>query len=160
MINKDIIEAFSMLAKEKNIDRTNLSTIIEDIFMALIYKKYGEERENFSVIVNMEKGEIEIYQEKVVVGEVLDEICEISLEDAQRVESDLEIDDVYMDVIDPADFGRRLIHTAKQFLNQKLREIEKHSVYDEFFKKVGEIVSGSVHQIHRERQSSNSGVIS
>ena len=58
MINKDIIEAFSLLAKEKDIDRTNLSTIIEDIFMTLIYKKYGEERENFSVIVNMEKGEI------------------------------------------------------------------------------------------------------
>ena len=52
MINKDIIEAFSLLAKEKDIDRTNLSTIIEDIFMTLIYKKYGEERENFSVIVN------------------------------------------------------------------------------------------------------------
>ena len=68
MINKDIIEAFSMLAKEKDIDRTNLSTIIEDIFMTLIYKKYGEERENFSVIVNMEKGEIEIYQEKEVVA--------------------------------------------------------------------------------------------
>ena len=60
MINKDIIEAFTVLAKEKDIDRTNLSTIIEDIFMTLIYKKYGEERENFSVIVNMEKGEIEI----------------------------------------------------------------------------------------------------
>ena len=58
MINKDIIEAFTMLAKEKNIDRTNLSTIIEDIFMALIHKKYGEERENFSVIVNMEKASI------------------------------------------------------------------------------------------------------
>ena len=74
MINKDIIEAFSMLAKEKNIDRTNLSTIIEDIFMTLIYKKYGEERENFSVIVNMEKGEIEIYQEMTVVKNVQDSI--------------------------------------------------------------------------------------
>ena len=62
MINKEIIEAFSIVAKEKNIDRTNLSTIIEDLFMAMIYKKYGEERDNFSVIVNMEKGEIEIYQ--------------------------------------------------------------------------------------------------
>ena len=58
MINKDIVEAFSLLAKEKDIDRTNLSTIIEDIFMTLIHKKYGEERENFSVIVNIEKGEI------------------------------------------------------------------------------------------------------
>ena len=77
MINKDIIEAFSLLAKEKDIDRTNLSTIIEDIFMSLIYKKYGEERENFSVIVNMEKGEIEIYQEMTVVKKVIDPITEI-----------------------------------------------------------------------------------
>ena len=79
MINKDIIEAFSMLAKEKNIDRTNLSTIIEDVFMTLIYKKYGEERENFSVIVNMEKGEIEIYQEMTVVKNVQDPIEEIHI---------------------------------------------------------------------------------
>ena len=74
MINKDIIEAFTLLAKEKDIDRTNLSTIVEDIFMTLIYKKYGEERENFSVIVNMEKGEIEIYQEMSVVKMVLDPV--------------------------------------------------------------------------------------
>jgi hypothetical protein len=82
LINKDIIEAFTMLAKEKNIDRTNLSTIIEDIFMAIIYKKYGEERENFSVIVNMEKGEIEIYQEMTVVGTVMDPVIEIHIDEA------------------------------------------------------------------------------
>ena len=150
MINKDIIEAFVMIAREKNIDRTNLGSIIEELFMSMIHKKYGEERDNFSVIVNMEKGEIEIYQEKVVVDEVWDEVSEISVEDAQKVESDLEIDDVYIDVINPADFGRRLINTAKQFLNQKIREIEKQSVYDEFFNKVGEIITGSVHQIHRD----------
>ena len=69
MINKDIIEAFSLLAKEKDIDRTNLSTIIEDIFITLIHKRYGEERENFSVIVNMEKGEIEILKIKCADGD-------------------------------------------------------------------------------------------
>ena len=84
MINKDIIEAFSMLAKEKNIDRTNLSTIIEDIFMTLIYKRYGEERDNFSVIVNMEKGEIEIYQEMTVVDDVSDPIIEIHVDEARE----------------------------------------------------------------------------
>ena len=82
MINKDIIEAFSVVAKEKSIDRTNLSTIIEDIFMTLIYKKYGEERENFSVIVNMEKGEIEIYQEMTVVDTVSDPVEEILIKAA------------------------------------------------------------------------------
>ncbi|MBT5077600.1 MAG: transcription termination factor NusA [Candidatus Marinimicrobia bacterium] len=151
MINKDIIEAFSIVAKEKNIDRTNLSTIIEDLFMTMIYKKYGEERENFSVIVNMEKGEIEIYQEKVVVQDVVDPVCEISLENALKVEPDLEIDDPFIDILSPEDFGRRLINTAKQHLAQRIRDIERESIFDDFNKKIGEIVVGSVHQIQRDR---------
>ena len=150
MISKDIIEAFSDLAKDRGVDRTSLGTIIEDLFMSLVHKKYGLERENFSVIANMEKGEIEIYQEKTVVDEVVDPVCEISLEDALIEEPDLEIDDVYINIIDPSDFGRRLINTAKQFLNQKIREVEKMSVYDEYFKKVGEIIIGTIHQIQRD----------
>ncbi len=150
MVNKHIIEAFVAIAREKNIDRTNLGTIIEELFMSLIHKKYGEDRENFSVIVNMEKGEIEIYQEKTVVEEVFDPVCEISLENALKEEPDLEIDDLYIEIIDPADFGRRLINTAKQFLSQKIREVEKMSVYDDYFKKVGEVIIGTVHQIQRD----------
>jgi len=150
LINKDIIEAFVAIARDKNIDRTNLGTIIEELFMSLIHKKYGEDRENFSVIVNMDKGEIEIYQEKTVVEEVIDPVCEISLEEALIVEPDLEIDDVYIDIINPASFGRRLINTAKQFLSQKIREVEKMSVYDEYFKKVGEVILGTIHQIQRD----------
>lgn len=151
MINKDIIEAFSVVAKEKNIDRTNLSTIIEDLFMTMIYKKYGEDCDNFSVIVNMEKGEIEIYQEKIVVDDVIDPVCEISLVDAQKVEADLEIGDPFIDVLSPEDFGRRLINTAKQHLAQRIRDIEREAVYSDFSKKIGEIVVGSVHQIQRDR---------
>jgi len=151
LINKEIIEAFSIVAKEKNIDRTNLSTIIEDLFMAMIYKRYGEDRENFSVIVNMEKGEIEIYQEKVVVQDVEDPVCEISLKDAHRVEPDLEIGDPFIDILSPEDFGRRLINTAKQHLAQRIRDIERESIYEDFNEKIGEIVVGSVHQIQRDR---------
>ena len=83
MINKDIIEAFSAVAKEKNIDRTNLSTIIEDLFKGLIEKKYGE-KDNFSVIVNMDKGEVEIYQEMVIVDEVDDPVVEIDIKEAKK----------------------------------------------------------------------------
>jgi N utilization substance protein A len=151
LINKEIIEAFSIVAKEKNIDRTNLSTIIEDLFMTMIYKKYGEERDNFSVIVNMEKGEIEIYQEKVVVQNVVDPVCEISLKDAHEVEPDLDIDDPFIDILSPEDFGRRLINTAKQHLAQRIRDIERESIFEDFNKKIGEIVVGSVHQIQRDR---------
>ena len=84
MISKDIIDEFSDLAKDRGIERTNLGTIIEDLFYNLIQKKYGEERDNFSVIVNMEKGEIEIYQEKEVVDEVIDEVSEINIKEAKK----------------------------------------------------------------------------
>jgi len=151
VINKDIIEAFSLLAKEKDIDRTNLSTIIEDIFMALIYKKYGEERENFSVIVNMEKGEIEIYQEMTVVKTVIDPVTEINVNEALKDYDDLEIGDAYVNIINPESFGRRLINTAKQYMVQKIRDIERQTVYDEFSSKIGEIVVGNVYQIQRDK---------
>ena len=151
LINKDIIEAFSMLAKEKNIDRTNLSTIIEDIFMALIYKKYGEERENFSVIVNMEKGEIEIYQEMTVVNTVMDPVIEIHIDEAIKEYDDLEVGDAYVNILSPESFGRRLINTAKQYMVQKIRDIERQTVFDEFSSKIGEIVVGNVHQIQRDQ---------
>ncbi|MBT3250236.1 MAG: transcription termination factor NusA [Candidatus Marinimicrobia bacterium] len=150
MINKSIIEAFTSIAREKNVDRTNLGTIIEELFMTLIRKKYGEERENFSVIVNMEKGEIEIYQEMEVVEDVVDPVVEISLEDANKLESDIEVGDPFIVVIDPTSFGRRLINTAKQYLNQKIRDIEKESIFEEFKARVGEIAVGNVHQIQRD----------
>ncbi|MBC8214254.1 MAG: transcription termination factor NusA [Candidatus Marinimicrobia bacterium] len=150
MINKEIIEAFSTVAREKNLDRTNLGTIIEELFMTLIHKKYGEERENFSVIANMDKGEIEIYQEKLIVEEVTDPVIEISLEEALKVESDLMVGDPFIEVVDPSAFGRRLIHTAKQYLSQKIRDVEKQSVYDEYINQVGDIIMGYIHQVQKD----------
>ena len=151
MINKNIIEAFSEVAKQKNIDRTNLNTIVEDLFMSMILKKYGEDYDNFSVIVNMEKGEIEIYQEKIIVKNVTDETIEISHKEALKLEPDLEIGDPYVEVIDPSTFGRRIINTAKQYLSQKIRDVESQSLYDSFSKRIGEVVTGSIHQIQRDR---------
>ena len=151
MINKDIIEAFKMLAKEKNIDRTNLSTIIENLFLNLIKRKYGEDYDNFNVIVNMEKGEIEIYQHKEVVEKVEDQTLQIKLEDARKIEKGLEIGDMYIEVVEPTNFGRRLINNAKQFFNQSLKDIEKQTIYDEYSNKIGNIIIGSVHQIQKDR---------
>ena len=132
MISKDIIDAFSDLAKDRGIDRTSLGTIIEDLFLNLIHKKYGEERDNFSVIANMEKGEIEIYQHKTVVEKVSDKVTEITLDDARKVEKGLDVGDMYIEVINPQEFGRRLINNAKQFLSQSLKDIEKQSIFDEY----------------------------
>ena len=151
LINKNIIEAFTEVAKQKNIDRTNLNTIIEDLFMTMISKKYGEDYDNFSVIVIMEMGEIEIYQEKIIGDIVKDPIIEINHNDALQVEPDLEIGDPFVDVIDPTTFGRRIINTAKQYLSQKIRDVESQSLYELFSKRIGQIVTGSIHQIQRDR---------
>ena len=151
MINKDIINAFKILATEKGIDKTNLSSIIEDLFINIIRKKYGEEYENFNVIVNMEKGEIEIYQQKTVVKEVVDNVLEINLAEARKVEKGMNVGDMFIEVVNPQNFGRRLINNAKQFFNQSLRDIEKQSIYDEYSGKIGEIIIGSVQQIQKER---------
>ena len=149
MINREIIEAFAQIAREKNVDRSELGEIIEKVFLTLIEKKY-ESTENFDVIVNMDKGEIEIYQQKVIVEQVQDPLHEISLEEAQILEPDLQIGDPYIEIIDPVSFGRRLISQAKQILNQQIMRVEKNVIYEEYSKKVGQIIIGDVHQIRRD----------
>ena len=152
MNSKDIIEAFAYVAKEKNIEKNNLSGIIEEIFTSMIVKKYGEDYEsNFSTIVNMDRGEIEIFHEKTVVDNVKDEITEISVKEAIKTDDTLVVGDMYIDIIDPSIFGRRLIAHAKQHLAQKIKDIEKESIYNEFINKIDSIYSGYVHQIQRDR---------
>lgn len=149
MINKDIIDAFTQIAKEKNVDRNQLGDIIEGIFNNLMIKRYGEDAE-FDVIVNMDKGELEIYHEKVVVDEVTDPGKEISLEEARKVEPDLEVGELYVDILEPSSFGRRLIANAKQNLFQQIRDIEKMHVYNDYKDRIGEIIMGDIHQVRRD----------
>ena len=152
MNSKEIIEAFSYVAKEKNVEKTYLTNIIEEIFTSMLLKKYGEEYEpNFSTIVNMERGEIEIFHEKEVVNVVKNEITEISISDAIKIDNTLVIGDVYIDIVNPDIFGRRLIAHAKQHLSQKIKDIEKESIYSKFNNKINTIYSGYVHQIQRDR---------
>lgn len=148
MISRDIISAFSAIAKEKNIERDKLSEIIENVFTKLIEKKFGENA-NFDVIVNMDKGEIEIYHYKTVVEEVEDPVNEISEEEAQEIEPDLEAGDPFVDIIDPGAFGRRNISHAKQILNQEIIKVERNAIYEEYKDKVGEVIIGDIHQIRR-----------
>ena len=93
---------------------------------------------------------LKFIKRKEVVDEVIDEVSEIHIKEAQKVEPDLELGDPYIDVINPEDFGRRLINTGKQFLAQSIRNIEKQAIYDEFEDKLGTIVSGYVNQIQRD----------
>lgn len=150
---KAIIEAFSEMAKHKSIDRDLLQAVLEETLSMIVRKKYGMES-IFEIIVNMEKGDIEIYLTKQVVGEVVDPETEISVEEANRYssepmeEGDDFIEEITLDNIADS-FGRRLISLASQNLNQRIREIEKDNVYNEYEAKVGEIIVGEIHQVRR-----------
>ena len=149
MISKIIIESFVQLAKDKDIDRKELADIIKEIFEALIQKKYGNV-DNFDVIVNMDKGEIEIYQEKEVVEVVDDPDFEVDIKTAREIAPDLEIGDPFIDVVDPATFGRRLITFARHVMAQKIQEFERDQIYRDYASRVGEIIIGEIHQIRRD----------
>ncbi|MCH7673887.1 transcription termination factor NusA [candidate division KSB1 bacterium] len=148
-MKSDIVEAFSAIAKEKNIEKEVLGEILESTILGIIKKKYGK-TDNFDIFVSLDKGEIEIYQNKTIVEEVIDEVEEVDLESARKVEPDLEIGDEFIEIIDPKSFGRRLIVSAKQNLNQKIKDAEKEILYEEFKNRVGEIIVGDVRQIYRD----------
>ena len=153
MVNRELIEVFSEIAREKNVDRSELATILEELFLYIIEREYGDSS-NCSCIVNLDKGEIEIYAEKTIVDEIDDYKVEITLDDAIAKEPEaaegLEIGDVFVEVIDLRVFGRRIINTAKHFFSQKLRDVERNYIYDDYANRIGEIVIGVVHQVQRD----------
>ena len=149
-MNQAVVDAISQIIREKNIDRDTFQEIIESVFLKAIEKRYGES-DNFTVIFNVEKGDIEIYAEKEVVedGTLEDEATQIELSRAMGTDEDIEVGDDFVEVIDFHSFGRRLVLSAKQNLIQKIKEIEKQNLYDEFSKRIGEIVIGDVHQANK-----------
>lgn len=152
MVNRELIEVFSEIAREKNVERSELATILEELFLYVIEKEYGDSS-NCSCIVNIDKGEIEIYSEKMIVEEVDDYKVEITLAEAIEKEPDaidLELGDPFVEVIDPRVFGRRLVATAKQFFAQRLRDIERNYIYEDYANRIGEIIIGVVHQTQRD----------
>ena len=153
MVNRELIEVFSEIAREKNVERSELATILEELFLYIIEREYGDSS-NCSCIVNLDKGEIEIYAEKTIVEEVDDYIVEITLEEAIKKEPEaaegLVVGDVFVEVIDLTVFGRRIINTAKHFFAQKLRDVERNYIYEDYANRVGEIVIGIVHQVQRD----------
>lgn len=150
IMNPQIVESFAEMVREKGIDRDILMSVIEETFAMMVRKKYGQEAK-FDIVMNMDKGDIEIYLEKQVVDVVEDPTTQISAEDARlKSGEDLEAGDEYVEIIRTTkDFGRRLIITAKQNLNQKIREIEKDNLFNEYSSLVGDIIVGEVYQQRR-----------
>jgi len=153
LVNRELIEVFSEIAREKNVERSELASILEELFLYIIEREYGDSS-NCSCIVNLDKGEIEIYAEKTIVEEIDDYKVEITLEEAIAKEPEaaegLSIGDIFVEVIDLRVFGRRIVNTAKHFFSQKLRDVERNYIYDDYANRIGEIVIGVVHQVQRD----------
>jgi N utilization substance protein A len=146
----DLVESFSEFSRFKNIDRATLMGVLEEVFRTMIRKKYGTD-ENFEVIVNVDKGDIQAFREREIVedGEVEDESKQISLSEALTIDPDYEVGDMNAEEVSFLDFGRKMVQTAKQTLTQKVRDLEKQLIYDQYKEIVGEIIVGEVYQVWR-----------
>lgn len=144
----NLIDTFKDFKETKNIDRTTLVSVIEDSFRSVLQRTYGSD-ENFDVIVNPDKGDFEIYRNRVVVEDdsVRNENAEISLSDARKIDKDYEIGEEVSEKIEFAKFGRRAILTLRQTMASKILDLEHDNLYNKYIDKVGTIVSGEVYQI-------------
>ena len=149
-MNSEIVESFAQMVRDKGIDKDVLAGILEEIFGLLVRKKYGDEAK-YDVVVNMDRGDIEIFLEREIVEEVEDPNTQVNIEEVNRKgnEEELEVGDDYVEKIEISSLGRRLITLAKQSLNQKIREIEKDIIYNEYKELLGEIVVGDIYQIRK-----------
>lgn len=144
----NLIDTFKDFKETKNIDRTTLVSVIEDSFRSVLQRTYGSD-ENFDVIVNPDKGDFEIYRNRVVVEDdsMRNENAEISLSDARKIDKDYEIGEEVSEKIEFAKFGRRAILTLRQTMASKILDLEHDNLYNKYIDKVGTIVSGEVYQI-------------
>ncbi len=148
MNSVELIESFSEFKDFKNIDRPTMMRVLEDVFRTLLRKKYGSD-ENFDIIVNTDKGDLEIYRKREVVpdGEVVDPNKEIAYSEAIKIEPDYEVGEEVYEELEVVEFGRRAILAARQTLKSRIMELEKDEVMKKYSDRIGEIVSGEVYQI-------------
>ena len=143
----DLSGSFQEFKEFKNIDRETLMRILEEVFRTALAKRYGSE-ENFDIIVNIDKGDLEIFRNRTIVedGEVEDPSREIALSDAQKIESDFEVGEECSEPILMSDFGRREILSIRQNLVSKIQDYEKSLIFQKYKEKVGEVIVGEVYQ--------------
>ncbi len=147
----ELVDSFSEFKEFKNIDRPTMMRVLEDVFRTLIRKKYGSD-DNFDVIVNTDKGDLEIWRIREIVhnGEVEDPLSEISFDDSQKVDADYEIGEELYEKVELMHFGRRAVLAARQTLISRILELEKDEVYKKYKDRVGEIITAEVYQIWKK----------
>ncbi len=149
MNSVELISSFAEFAREKNIDKPTMISVLEEVFRTMIRKKFGSD-ENFNVIVNPESGDLEMWRTREIVDDNSEDIWDfdkIPLAEAKLIEPDFEIGEEVAELIKLEDFGRRVVQTARQTLIQKIKDLEKESLYDKYKDLVGELVSAEVYQI-------------
>ncbi len=145
----NLIESFADFAKQKNIDRPTMIRILEDVFRTMIKKKFTYD-DNFDIIINADKGDLEIYRIREIVEDDSEDIWDhdkISLTDAKKIEPDFEVGEEVSEPIDIEAFGRRAVTTARQTLMQKVKDLEKDILFQKYKDIVGEIITGEVYQV-------------
>lgn len=147
----NLVETFSEFKEFKNIDRETMMRILEDVFKHMLEKKYGS-ADNFDIIVNIDKGDLEIWRNRDIVdeAELEDSNSQISLSDAIKIEPDFEVGEEVSEEIKMADFGRREILSIRQNLISKIQEFEKDNVYKKYKERIGEIITGEVYQVWKK----------
>lgn len=151
MASINLIEAFQDFKEAENIDRPTMMKVVEDVFKTLLRKKYGAD-DNFDVIVNAEKGDLEIVRRRMIVedGSVEDPLAEIAYSEARKIEPDFEVGEELYQEVEILDFGRRAILAAKQTLASRISDLKKNVLVKKYGDRVGDIISAEVYQVWKK----------
>jgi N utilization substance protein A len=144
----NLTESFAEFKEFKDIDRPTLMNILETVFRNMIIKKYGSD-ENFDIIINIDKGDLEVWRNREIVedGEVEDENSQIAYSDAVKIEPDFEVGEEVSEAVKMLDFGRRAVLALRQNLISKVLELEKDNIFKNYKDRVGDIITGEVYQV-------------
>ncbi|HWY38808.1 MAG TPA: transcription termination/antitermination protein NusA, partial [Bacteroidia bacterium] len=156
MHSVNLIESFAEFKDVKNIDRVTLMSIIEEVFRSMLTKKFGTDK-NFDIIVNPDKGDVEMYKNRTVVEDDFaedsfeyDENKHISLSEAKKIDADFGLGDEVTEPVTMEDFGRRSVLSLRQNLVQRVLELEKTEIYNKYKERVGEITTAEVYQVWKK----------
>jgi transcription termination/antitermination protein NusA len=151
MENMNLIDTFSEFKELKNIDRATMMSVLEEAFRSVLIRQFGTD-ENFDVIINIDKGDFEIWRNRVVVDddEIEDPAKEITITEAKKIDEDYDVGEDVTDEVKFADFGRRAILNLRQNLASKIMELEKDNVFSKYKKRIGDIVTGEVYQVWKK----------
>ena len=146
----NLIETFSEFRELKNIDRVTMMRVLENVFRNSLKRTFGDD-ENFDIIINLDKGDLEIWRNRVIVdgSEITDPNKQISLREAKKIDDDYEVGEEVTDAVNLIDFGRRAILSLRQNLISKIIQLEKDSIYANYKDKIGQIITGDVYQVRK-----------